>query len=127
MYGTFQGGRTSAGSSCQGKERGSLAKMRWFRACFSLTERAALVDRLMVPWWLWRAKVRHLHGDGTHDTSPMHEADPMTRSDREVDARIAIDDLLRAADWDPRDKSQIGSEVVAEASGRPPQLANRAE
>ena len=35
----------------------------------------------------------------------------MTRSHSEADARIAIDDRLRQAGWDPRDKSMVGIEI----------------
>ena len=41
----------------------------------------------------------------------------MTRRDSEADARIAIDDLLRAAYWDPGDKSQVGTEIREIAAG----------
>jgi len=51
----------------------------------------------------------------------------MTPSGSEADARIAIDDLLRAAGWDPRDKSQIGTEILSSGSDRSPHLATRAE
>lgn len=51
----------------------------------------------------------------------------MTPSGSEADARIAIDDLLRAAGWDPRDKSQIGTEILSGGSDRSPHLATRAE
>lgn len=51
----------------------------------------------------------------------------MTRRDSEADARIAIDDLLRAANWDPRDKSQVGTEILASPPGDAPWLATRAE
>jgi type I restriction enzyme R subunit len=37
----------------------------------------------------------------------------MTPRVREADARIAIDEGLRAAGWDPADKSQVGTEVAA--------------
>ncbi len=37
----------------------------------------------------------------------------MTRHESEADARIAIDDLLRAAGWDPSDKSMVRAEVHA--------------
>ncbi len=36
----------------------------------------------------------------------------MTQGRTEADARIVIDDALRAAGWDPADKSQVGTEVV---------------
>jgi len=36
----------------------------------------------------------------------------MTPPDSETDARIAIDDRLRAAGWDPADKSQVRTEVA---------------
>ncbi|MEW6073592.1 MAG: DEAD/DEAH box helicase family protein [Planctomycetota bacterium] len=37
----------------------------------------------------------------------------MTRHESEADARIAIDDLLRQAGWDPADKSMVRTEVHA--------------
>lgn len=51
----------------------------------------------------------------------------MTRRNTEADARIAIDDLLRGAGWDPRDKSQVGTEVPATASDDTLRLVTRAE
>src|SRR5690242_8659958 len=36
----------------------------------------------------------------------------------EADARIVIDDMLRRADWDPLDKSQIRTEVSTVDGGR---------
>ncbi|MFQ5680357.1 MAG: DEAD/DEAH box helicase family protein, partial [Gemmatimonadota bacterium] len=51
----------------------------------------------------------------------------MTRRDSEADARIVIDDLLRAAAWDPGDKSQVGTEVPAGAVEDGPRLLTRAE
>lgn len=51
----------------------------------------------------------------------------MTPSGSEADARIAIDDLLRAAGWDPRDKSQIGTEILSGGSDRSPRFTTRAE
>ena len=51
----------------------------------------------------------------------------MTRRDSEADARIAIDDLLRAASWDPRDKSQVGTEILASQPGDVAWLTTRAE
>jgi type I restriction enzyme, R subunit len=36
----------------------------------------------------------------------------------EADARIVIDDILRRADWDPLDKSQIRTEVTIPGGGR---------
>lgn len=42
----------------------------------------------------------------------------MTRYESEADARIAIDDLLRQAGWDPADKSMVRTEVpVASEAG----------
>lgn len=35
----------------------------------------------------------------------------MTAPNRETDARILVDDLLRAAGWNPADKSQVMTEV----------------
>ena len=51
----------------------------------------------------------------------------MTRRDSEADARIAIDDLLRAASWDPRDKSQVGTEILASQPGDVAWLTTRAD
>ncbi|MBI3372914.1 MAG: DEAD/DEAH box helicase family protein [Betaproteobacteria bacterium] len=42
----------------------------------------------------------------------------MTADTKETDARILIDDLLRAAGWDPADKSQVETEV--RVTGNPP-------
>lgn len=39
-------------------------------------------------------------------------------SSGEADARIVIDDMLRRADWDPMDKSQIRTEVTTADGGR---------
>ena len=36
----------------------------------------------------------------------------MTRQQTEADARIAVDDRLRQAGWDPRDKSSVATEVT---------------
>lgn len=33
----------------------------------------------------------------------------------ETDARIVIDDLLRQVGWDPKDKSEVGTEVYVAA------------
>ena len=57
----------------------------------------------------------------------MPEEIPVTRRDSEADARIFIDDLLRAAHWDPGDKSQVGTEVPASAAGYGPRFAARSE
>jgi type I restriction enzyme R subunit len=43
----------------------------------------------------------------------MPEDHPVTPRETEADARIAIDDLLRQAGWDPRDKSLVATEVPA--------------
>jgi type I restriction enzyme R subunit len=43
----------------------------------------------------------------------MDEMPTMTRHQSEADARIAIDDLLRQAGWDPADKSMVRTEVHA--------------
>lgn len=43
----------------------------------------------------------------------MDEVQPVTRHESEADARIAIDDLLRQAGWDPADKSMVRTEVHA--------------
>jgi type I restriction enzyme R subunit len=56
----------------------------------------------------------------------MYEADPMTRRDSEADARIAIDERLRAAGWDPLDKSQVRTEVSAGSAERGPSFTPRA-
>ncbi|MFV2074256.1 MAG: type I restriction endonuclease, partial [Thermoanaerobaculales bacterium] len=49
----------------------------------------------------------------------------MTRHESEADARIAIDDLLRQAGWDPGDKSMVGTEVPATAAPDATALADR--
>ena len=36
----------------------------------------------------------------------------------EADARIIIDELLRRADWDPADKSQVRTEHASSSAGR---------
>ena len=46
----------------------------------------------------------------------MAEEHPVTPRETEADARVAIDDLLRQAGWDPRDKSMVGTEVQAAPS-----------
>ena len=38
----------------------------------------------------------------------------MNQHESEADARIRIDELLRQADWDPADKSTVGTEIHAE-------------
>ena len=38
----------------------------------------------------------------------------MNQPESEADARIEIDELLRQADWDPADKSMVGTEIHAE-------------
>ncbi len=57
----------------------------------------------------------------------MPEENPVTGRESEADARIAIDDRLRAAGWDPLDKSQVRTEVLAGSADRGPSLATRAE
>jgi len=49
----------------------------------------------------------------------------VTPRGNEVDARIAIDDRLRAAGWDPADKSQVGTEVVAAPAAPGTSLVDR--
>ena len=51
----------------------------------------------------------------------------MTRRESEADARIAIDDRLRAAGWDPLDKSQVQTEVQASSAAGPPGLVDRSQ
>jgi len=51
----------------------------------------------------------------------------VTSRDSEADARIVIDDLLRAAGWDPRDKSQVGTEILAGTVDSGASLSARAE
>lgn len=51
----------------------------------------------------------------------------MVRSDTEAGARLAIDDLLRQAGWDPGDRSEVGTEVVILTAPRPQGLLDRAE
>ena len=41
----------------------------------------------------------------------------MKSQQTEADARIQIDELLRAVGWDPADKSQVRTEVYAKALG----------
>jgi type I restriction enzyme, R subunit len=55
----------------------------------------------------------------------MSEENPVTPRESEADARIVIDGLLRAAGWDPRDKSQVGTEVPAVASDEQPSVSAR--
>src|SRR5687768_7003945 len=57
----------------------------------------------------------------------MPEESPVTGRDSEADARIAIDDMLRAANWDPRDKSQVGTEILATPSGEASWFTTRVE
>lgn len=52
---------------------------------------------------------------------------PLTRRANESEARIAIDDFLAGASWDPHDKSQVGTEVVALPPDQGPRFASRAE
>ena len=49
----------------------------------------------------------------------------MTPRESEADARIAIDDRLRQAGWDPLDKSAVRTEVSAASSSRPSGLVAR--
>lgn len=49
----------------------------------------------------------------------------MTRRETEADARIAIDDLLRTAGWDPLDKFQVRTEVQPGPAPSSPGLADR--
>lgn len=49
----------------------------------------------------------------------------MSRIETESDARISIDDLLKAAGWDPLDRGHIRTEVPV-ALGSSPQLVDRA-
>lgn len=55
----------------------------------------------------------------------MDEVRPMTRHESEADARIAIDDLLRQAKWDPADKSMVGTEVQVTEAPRGSGLLDR--
>jgi type I restriction enzyme R subunit len=48
----------------------------------------------------------------------MPEATPVTPRESEADARIAIDDRLRQAGWDPLDKSAVRTEVSAASPSR---------
>ena len=41
----------------------------------------------------------------------------MSTNPNEADARILIDDQLRAAGWNPADKSQVRTEVTVQSSG----------
>jgi len=49
----------------------------------------------------------------------------MTPRESEADARIAIDDRLRQAGWDPLDKSEVRTEVAAAAPSRPSRFVAR--
>ncbi len=49
----------------------------------------------------------------------------MTPHETEADARIAIDDLLRRAGWDPSDKSMVGTEVQSIAASPTVSLEDR--
>lgn len=49
----------------------------------------------------------------------------VTPRENEADARIAIDDRLRAAGWDPADKSQVGTEVGAAPAAPVTSLVDR--
>jgi type I restriction enzyme, R subunit len=49
----------------------------------------------------------------------MHEVFPVTPRESEADARIAIDDRLRQAGWDPLDKSAVRTEVPAASPNLP--------
>ena len=51
----------------------------------------------------------------------------MTPRESEADARIAIDDRLRQAGWDPLDKSAVRAEVSAGSSSRPSGLVARGQ
>ncbi len=51
----------------------------------------------------------------------------MTRHESEADARIAIDDLLRKAGWDPADKSMVGTEVHVAGAAAGEGLVDRSE
>ncbi|MEK6988151.1 MAG: DEAD/DEAH box helicase family protein [Candidatus Thermoplasmatota archaeon] len=57
----------------------------------------------------------------------MVEEHLVTRRESEADARIAIDDRLRAAGWDPLDKSQVQTEVQASSAAGPPGLVDRSQ
>jgi hypothetical protein len=57
----------------------------------------------------------------------MPEAGPVTPRESEADARIAIDDLLRQAGWDPLDKSAVRTEVPAVPVGGGPGLVTRSQ
>ena len=45
----------------------------------------------------------------------------------EADARIAIDDRLRAAGWDPLDKAHIGTEIIAVPAAKIGGLVDRSQ
>jgi len=55
----------------------------------------------------------------------MWSASPLTPHETEADARIAIDDLLRRAGWDPSDKSMVGTEVQSIAASPTVSLEDR--
>jgi len=55
----------------------------------------------------------------------MAEEHPVTPRETEADARIAIDDMLRQAGWDPRDKSMVGTEMQAAPAASTSVLVDR--
>ena len=59
-----------------------------------------------------------------HDAIPSQEH-RVTSRHTEADARIAIDDRLRQAGWDPLDKSMVGTEVQAADSSAAASVVDR--
>ena len=51
----------------------------------------------------------------------------MNRHERETDARIAIDELLRQSGWNPTDKSMVGIEVPVTSSQSAVGLVDRSQ
>ena len=51
----------------------------------------------------------------------------MNRHERETDARIAIDELLRQSGWNPADRSMVGSEVPVTSSQSAVGLVDRSQ
>ena len=51
----------------------------------------------------------------------------MNRHERETDARIAIDELLRQSGWNPTDKSMVGIEVPVTSSQSAVRLVDRSQ
>ena len=74
-----------------------------------------------------RLRARRFEDSSTlapHDAIPSQEHRVTTRH-TEADARIAIDDRLRQAGWDPIDKSMVGTEIQATDSASTGSVVDR--